>query len=136
MWVFLKKIRKWHECTVCDNILLANSGFTKRNETFTMAKKFTESSNLHNVSQPFHFYVTQCEKAVVKQFDSCSFEHDIGTKLVDGVKCVYTPFKCIGFPTYKFFIFFVRVRIYYLLKFYNATVASAPKNKTKDFSHK
>jgi hypothetical protein len=132
----LKRVRFWHECTECDKILLGGDGYAKRNETLTTLKKFTATSNLHNASPAFNFYVNRCEKLLLKSFKDASHQPDIGSYLLDCLKSIKVPTKCIGFPKYKFLILFVRVRIFYLLKFANASFASQPKNKVKDFSHK
>ncbi len=133
----LRKIRKWHECTACDKILLGGNGYAKHNETFTMLKKFTPEANLVNASQAFHWYVVRCENVLLKQFEKHSYKPDISSTLVEKLKSVYVPTRCMGFPKYKFLIFFVRVRIFYLLKFFNASLnSSKPKNKANDFGHK
>jgi hypothetical protein len=37
---FLKKIRQWHECTVCDKVLLAGSGSTKKQIVYNSQKVY------------------------------------------------------------------------------------------------
>jgi hypothetical protein len=114
-----RQLKKWHECVVCDNICLAGKGWLKKNEIFTNLKKYNDPCSIVNVSQAFHFYVDQCEKKLLSVFDSNCFKQDIGLLLLDELKSANLPFKCIGFPTYKFLIFFVRLRLDYLLKFNN-----------------
>lgn len=134
---FLRKLKSWHECDACDKILLGGDGYTKRNEIFTHLKKFSPTSKLINASQAFHWYIVRCEKAMIKEFDKCSHKPNIGSLLTDCLKNVTNPSRCLGFPKHKFFAFFVRVRIFYLLKFLNASFNNKkPKNKTKDFRHK
>ncbi len=133
----MRKVKSWHDCEDCNNALIGGDGYAKHNETYTMLKKFTDTSKLINVSQSFHYFVLRCEKAIIKEFDINSYKPDIGSRLVECLKDVKVPSRCIGFPKHKFFILFVRVRIFYLLKFLNASFGtSKPKNKTKEFSHK
>ncbi len=132
----MRKVKAWHDCEVCNTLFIGGDGYAKHNETFTMLKKFTESSQLINASQAFHYYVLRCEKALIKEFDAHSYKPDIGSRLVDCLKEMKVPSCCIGFPKYKFLILFARVRIFYLLKFLNASFNnSKPKNKTKEFRH-
>lgn len=60
----MRKVKAWHDCNVCNTLFIESNGYAKDNETFTMLKKFTATSNLVNVSQCFHNFIVRCEKVL------------------------------------------------------------------------
>jgi hypothetical protein len=136
----LKKIRQWHSCTYCDNILRAGEGYLKFNEIFTKLKTYNDNCSLENVSQAFHFYVINLEQKLVTIFDKCSHKTNVASLIVNELKLVKVPTACIGFPKFKFLHLFTRLRIYYLIKFSNRenndAVSTYSKKKYKEFKHK
>jgi hypothetical protein len=134
----MKKVRAWHNCTVCENMFCISDGYAKRNEVFTELKKFNNESKLVNVTQAFRCYVSRCEKKFMEEFDACMHERNIGCTLVAHLSSINVPTKCLSFPKDKFLAFFVRLRIYYVLKFLNASVKSSSNSSKilKQFQHK
>ncbi len=133
----LKKVKAWHDCEVCNNILLSGDGYPKRNELFTVLKKFTNDSKLVNVSQACHYFVAEMEKKLMPKFESIQHERDVGAKLVACLMSIKIPGSCQTFPKHRFLWFFVQLRIYYLLKFINASFKTTNATKhLKQFSHK
>jgi hypothetical protein len=104
-----------------------------------MLKKYNNDSKLVNVSQTFHYYVAQCEKRLIERFDEIRYEQCIGEKLVASLLPIDVPTRCINFPKKKFLTFFVRLRIFYLLKFLNSSFKDKDKTRSqkvvKQFRH-
>jgi hypothetical protein len=92
------------------------------------------------VSQDFFHYIQQLEET----FDACYKQHshavDICKLIVSQLLQYPLPVACSKFPKVPFLRYFVRVRIYYKLKFANAkekTSSSTRKNrKLLNLKHK
>ena len=116
----LKKILMWHKCFICENILKASANLPKINEMFLKLKAYKQNSKLQNVSQSFHSYITILEQKLIDIFDKNCFKKNIGSHIVNELLAITVPTACKTFPKTKFLQLFVRMRIYYLLKFSNA----------------
>jgi hypothetical protein len=136
-----KKIKFWHDCTVCNDMFQADiSSYPKRNELYTKLKAYNENCHLHNVSQSFHYYVKELEKKLLDNIDECIIKSNVCKVIVKKLKDINVPTKCTGFPKIKFLYFFARLRIFYILKFKNATLTNSSKlthaqKKYKEFQH-
>ena len=71
-------------------------------------------------SDSFSDYVLQCE-TIFTSFDKHQSEHGITNIIVTELMAIGAPAVCDKFPLLTFLRLFVRMRIYYLLKFRNQT---------------
>ena len=84
------------------------------------------------VSATFQEYIEQCESIFNCMFAECRHEKGISNKIVNNLLNVPSPVACPKFPKVKFLHFFVRVRIFYVLKFRNRELrqtSGAKKNR-------
>jgi hypothetical protein len=132
----LKKIKIWHNCSECISTLTCENGVKEKNEIFTNLKRYEDTNGLINVSQVFHKYVEILENKLIAVFDQNAHIHGVGNLLVNELQSYNVPSPCKYFPIQKFISFFVRLRIYYILKFKNFSLGSTSKHKVlKQFKH-
>ena len=72
----------------------------------------------------------RCEKTFQNLFDLHAHDDGLLQTIAQAVIQVPLPVNCAKFPAAKFVRFFVKVRIYYMLKFNNRVLAEA-KTKSK-----
>lgn len=131
----LRKLELWHSCDACHGIFNAGyAGYGKRNETFTKLKRYNDKNGLVNVSQAFHFYIVRLEKALQNVIKEHIHEHGICSQALEQLTLVTVPTRCIGFPKIKFLQFFIRLRLYYILKYENALTDKKPRSTVKKSS--
>ena len=116
--------------------MLCYKSYTREYETFTKLKQYKGNNGLINVSPEFHFYVEKLEKKLISIFDTKCYIENISKEIIKELIKIKPPTACINFPFDKFISFFVRLRIYYLLKFENQRITSKSKSKIlKQFRH-
>ena len=130
----LRKLLKWHSCLECD--LLHDLEMAVDSKTEYLQQR-TYSSSLHvglfAVNEHFFDYVRQCENIFQSMFRLVSHEKHVAQKIVTELAKVQIPVTCMHFPQAKFLQFFVRLRIYYTLKFQNR---NAKQKKPVEKKHK
>lgn len=134
----LRKVLLWHNCNACDKIFNgSDSGYLKINEMFTKFKKYSDNSGLVNVSQAFHYYIVRLEKALQSVVSARIHEGNIAKILLSELSKLRVPTPCTGFPKIKFTMFYIRLRLYYILKYANREVVSKRKKTKiyKQFAH-
>ncbi len=124
----VRKLQHWHQCKSCNTILNGGSDFTESNTIFTNLTKIKDKYGLVNISQAFHFYIVRLEKALQSVIKDRIHEKNIAKIIYEELKQLHAPTQCIGFLKTKFIMFFIRLRLYYILKYENRMVV---KSKTK-----
>jgi DNA transposase THAP9 len=142
----LRRLLKWHSCADCSSLWVNKadcSGEVRHSYTTLRLYEGDElkgGKGLVFVSSEFFAYVRQLEDT----FDVCYKQHSyalgISRLIVDELMHHPLPLSCTQFPKLRFLRYFVRVRIYYKLKFANvsakqATVCSKNR-KLKNLQHK
>ena len=82
---------------------------------------------LVTVSDAFFCYVTQCESQFNSLFDSRGHEPGVLHMIVNELLNCRVPVDCDEFPKLLFLKYFVRMRIFYKLKFYNRSHCACTK---------
>ena len=77
------------------------------------------------VSKPFYSYISECEFVFSVTFDTRCNERGILSVIVHELMSIPLPVECEQFPKVKFLKYFVRMRIYYKLKFFNRTLTNS-----------
>jgi hypothetical protein len=130
----LMKCLKRHTCQVCKDKLISNTLDDNR-KLFCFLKAYdTDKSTfggLHVPSMSFLDFVTKMEDAFVANFSVFSKSSCIGKHLLAKLENVAVSFQmCENFPLDYLRKLFLRMRIYYCLKFANCDL-SATKSKSK-----
>jgi hypothetical protein len=125
----LRKLLKFHSCDVC-NALWINNTISLNNGIYTNCRLYCSSElkqgkGLVTVSESFFSYVTECESVFATLFDNRGHEPGILHLIVKEQLKIPAPVACKQFPKVNFLKYFVRMRIYYKLKFLNRTVSSS-----------
>ena len=131
----LMKCLKKHTCQVCKDKLISNTLDDNR-KLFCFLKAYdTDKSTfggLHVPSMSFLDFVTKMEDAFVANFSVFSKSSCIGKHLLAKLENVAVSFQmCENFPLDYLRKLFLRMRIYYCLKFANRDL-SATKSKSKE----
>ena len=94
-------------------------------------RSFTDLSRggLISVSSCFYDYVMHCERIFATVFESSGHETKLLQRLVNRLSEVSAPVNCTSFPKTKFLQVFVRMRIYYSLKFLSRNLKVKPPQK-------
>ena len=132
----VRKIKSWHKCKHFTNELINLNSYTKEYEMFTKLKRYSDNSGIINATPSFHYYVAKLEKKLINIYEDKCSEHFIFHKIVNELIQIEAPAVCKNFSLEKCETFFVRLRIYYLLKFNNQLISSKSKSKiVKQFTH-
>jgi hypothetical protein len=114
-----------------------NSPYLKVNETFTLLKKYTDTSGLVNVSQAWHFYVVKLEKALQTVIKDRVHVINVAKEIFTELAKLTVPTRCVGFLKAKLLMFYIRLRLYYIMKYENRVNVNQKKKKKiyKQFAH-
>ena len=88
-------------------------------------------SGLVIASPLFFAYVQQCEETFISMFEKHSHNVGILTLIANELTYFPLPVDCDKFPKMLFLRYFVRIRIYYMLKFTNSKNATAKKSAVR-----
>jgi hypothetical protein len=131
----LMKCLKRHACQMCKDKLVSNT-FDDSRKLFCFFKAYeTDKSafgGLHAPSMSFFEFITKMEDVFVANFSVFSKSSYVGKHLLAKLENVAVSFQmCENFPIDYLRKLFLRMRIYYCLKFANRDFAS-PKSKRKN----
>lgn len=90
--------------------------------TFTKEKDF-DGNNLECPPKEFISYIEQLNEEFSKHFDNCCHIGGVSKFLYERLICVSNYKCCENMSTEKFIYLFIRVRIYFILKFFNRDAA-------------
>jgi hypothetical protein len=127
----LRKLLKWHSCEMCRSLWVDQS--VSDNSTYTACRQYRPSEikdgeGLVTVSEIFYSYIAQCECMFSTFFESHSHEPGILQLIVNDLMSYPSPVDCRQFPKLLFLRYFVRMRIYYNLKFANQARSKGKQN--------
>jgi len=120
----LRKLLKFHVCAECDLLLTELEPSGDSTTVYLLQRSFTKSfrGGLVTASACFVDYVKQCEQIFMNMFDAIGHQPKILNVIVKEMLQVPSPVSCTGFPKNRFLHLFVRMRIYYTLKFHNRNI--------------
>lgn len=132
----LKKCFKHHECSTCREAVVTDEIGDNRNLLcFFKAYKSDKSfGGLLAPTAPYLQYIKQLEDMFVKDFSMYTKSDGIGKSILTKLQCVPVSFQhCPEFPFQYLLKLFLRMRIYYSLKFANRDFSSCKKKKSKKY---
>ena len=132
----LKKCFHVHDCSSCKETLTSKDLESDSLQYchFKNYKDDTSSSGLILPSQPFLDFVLHLEDMFVQQFSVYNTSTLVGAHLLKRLQSVPVAFKsCQEFPKDYMLKLFLRMRIYYTIKFENRELASPSKRKSKKY---
>ena len=121
----LRKVFKRHWCSDCAELCITQPcKFGDANSVYTSYRMYSErelkaGDGLLTVSNSFFCYVSQCECGFLSLFDRRGHEPGILNMIVKELSNYTLPVTCKKFPKLFFLRYFVRMRIFYKLKFFN-----------------
>jgi len=128
----LRKLFKFHSCDQCE-VLLSDMEPGLDSKTVYLRLRTYSNKPGHRglicASDSFNDYISQCETIFMSSFDKHQSEYAITKTIVSELMNINTPVICSKFPLVKFLQLFVRMRIYYILKFRNQTFVEENKSK-------
>lgn len=121
----LRRLLKWHDCDVCKSLWLKSCSDDDSRHIYTTHRLYNndelkQGSGLISVSHAFFTLVQQCEETFITMFDRFNYVVGILNLIVEELMKLPLPFECTKFPKLLFLRHFVRIRIYYKLKFANS----------------
>ena len=129
----LNKSFKIHSCTNCKEVLVSNNLDDNRKQ-FCFFKAYKESNfgGLNIPSTCYLEYITKLEDAFVKSFSVTTRNTNVGINILKVIERIPVPFHtCAEFPLAYLQKLFVRMRIYYSIKFANREFSSTKKKSRK-----
>ena len=127
----LKKYFDIHQCSHCKEIL-ASTNLDSSSKLFCYLKNYKEenSSGLQMPSQCLLDYILHLEDRFVNHFSVYTKSTKVGDDLLKIFKSTPVNFQqCPAFPMEYMLKLFLRMRIYYTIKFVNRNFASTSKKK-------
>jgi hypothetical protein len=126
---------KIHTCPICTNAIQCNELDDNR-KLFCFFKAFDQTENtfggLHAPTNCFLDYITKLEDVFFKNVSICTKSLTVGKDVLMLLEKIHMPFKCCDeFPLEFAQKLFLRVRIYYSLKFANGELSSTKKKNRK-----
>ena len=131
----LKKCFDIHQCSSCKEIL-ASTNLDSSSKLLCYFKNYKDdnSSRLQMPSQCFLDYILRLEDSFVKHFSVYTKSTKVGDDLLKIFKSMPVNFQqCPAFPMEYMLKLFLRMRIYYTIKFANRDFASTPKKKSRKY---
>ena len=131
----IHKSMKIHNCPTCTNAIQCNDLDDNR-ELFCFFKAFDQAENtfggLHAPTNCFLEYIMKLEDAFFKNFSIYTKSLTVGKDILLLLNQIPLPFKCCDeFPQEFMQKLFLRLRIYYSLKFANRELSSTKKKNRK-----
>lgn len=131
----LMKSFKLHSCLKCTNAL-SSTELDDSRKLFCHFKAFDEKKSdlggLQSPSSPYLEYIIKLEDTFIKTFSVYTKSEGVGRSILDTVKSIPKEFDCCTeFPFEFLQKLFVRMRIYYAIKFANRIFATTKKKDRK-----
>ena len=129
----LNKSFKIHSCTNCKQVLVSNNLDDDRKQfCFFKAYKEPNFGGLNVPSTCYLEYIIKLEDAFVKCFSVTTENSNVGANVLKIIQRITVPFSaCPQFPMENLQKLFVRMRIYYSIKFANREFSSTKKKSRK-----
>ena len=130
----LKKSFKIHECVTCQESLVSNELYDSR-KLLCYYKAFDKGEaafgGLHVPTSSYLDYVIKLEDVFTEKFSILTKTSGSGASILKIIKSVPVPFKCCSeFPLEYLQKLFIRMQIFYTLKFANRDFScSKPRNR-------
>jgi hypothetical protein len=129
----LKKCLQQHQCQVCSLVLIHHE-LDSSDKMFCYFKAYDNKKGPYGgltvPSTKLVQYITDIEEKLVQEFPSLMTKSGVGKHLVNTLPKFDVP-ECGEFPNEYLLKLFVRMRIYYILKFGNRELAQAKKAGAK-----
>ncbi|KAG5887473.1 hypothetical protein JTB14_017327 [Gonioctena quinquepunctata] len=130
---FMKKVLDRHNCIACSQFAKEHIELDESSiYSFFRAYPNSKNDTFGNLKMPhisFLEYIHALENCFCELFSSLSIKENIGQNLKDSLLKISFITPCPDFPTDYIVTLFVRVRIYYTLKFMNLDIKSSSKKK-------
>jgi len=139
----VRRLLKWHSCSVCESVWVSKDNLDDRH-VYTNCRLYGPDElkggkGLVFVSSEFFAYIQQLEETFDIYYKQHSYAVGISKLIVDELVHHPLPVFCSQFPKLRFLCYFVRVRIYYKLKFANVsekkTAVCSKNRKLKNLKH-
>lgn len=118
----LRKLLKYHNCEQCEVLLTDIEPGLDSKTVYLRQRAYSTKSGrcaLICASYSFSEYISQCEAIFMTCYEQHKSEYGVINTIVTELMNVVVPSACDKFPLLKFLRLFVRMRVYYLLKFQN-----------------
>lgn len=130
---FMKKCLEKHTCDVClkyasSKTELDPSSIYSHFKAYVNRNRDT-FGNLKMPHEHFLNYIAELENEFCNNFNNMAINKQVGFNLKEKFKVISYFHPCINFPIDYFLSLFVRVRIYYTIKFANRELKSCKANK-------
>ena len=131
-WSLYKKCLSVHDCPICKNYISTNVHCNN----ILLFFKSNEESSVGGLTSPIKLFVEYLqilESIFTEVFTKFLKTPGVGVKIFENLCQVNHEFLslCKNFPTTYLLKLFVRVRIYYCIKFYNAELKCTKDTKRK-----
>ncbi|XP_060533864.1 uncharacterized protein LOC132706519 isoform X2 [Cylas formicarius] len=126
----LKKSLFQHTCDVCLNYIERCSS---QNEAMWFFQA-CGSNECGSLNAPAVDFIVKLENIFVENFNTLACQNHIGRKLMDLFKNVPFAHPCENFPFEYFVALYIRIRIYFTIKFANRDVKEQRKEKRKNLN--
>ena len=127
----LKKCFQQHKCNACWRAL-TNNELDSPNQLFCHFKAYNDKKgpfgSLIVPSTSFVQYITNIEQELIVTFSNSMTMSGVGKHIVD-ILPEFTGSNCAGFPSNYLLRLFVRMRIYYVVKYKNRELAQKKGDK-------
>ena len=130
----LRKCFQSHKCSACEAAFVTHQLEDNRNLLCFFKAYESEKSfgGLLVPTTPYLGYIIKLEDIFVKEFSMYTKSDGIGENILTKLKSVPVPFNhCSDFPLLHLQKLFLRMRIYYSIKFANRDISSSKKKKDK-----
>ena len=129
----LNKSFKIHSCINCKEVLVSNNLDDNRKQfCFFKAYKEPNFGGLNVPSSCYLEYIIKLEDAFVKSFSVTTKNSNVGANILKVIERIPVPFQaCAQFPLAYLQKLFVRMRIYYSIKFANRQFTYTKKKSRK-----
>ena len=128
----LRKIFKFHDCDDCRCLLSDIEPGLDSKSVYLRLRSYAKnlsSTWLLCASDSSNEYIVQCENVFLQAFEKYQTLYGILGNIVLDIQNIPPPPICNAFPLLKFIKLFIRVRIYYVLKFKNQVLVDKNKHK-------
>jgi len=118
----LRKLLKFHNCEHCELLLTdIEPSFDSKTVYLRQRAYSTKSGHCAVICASYSFseYITQCEAIFMTCYEQHKSEYGVINSIVMELMNIVVPTARDQFPLLKFLRLFVRMRVYYLLKFQN-----------------
>lgn len=125
---FLRKCLLQHSCETCEEFSQLDN-LDAEEKTFCHLKSYTETSGLTIPSRDIVEFVRALETIFISKFSELALEENVGKKIKQFLSHVTFNHPCTNFPLTYFVNLYIRVRIYFTLKFANQEIKTCRLSK-------